>query len=232
MLCNLCKVLKTVESDEFGVKGINGVAMVGSRMVAEVFGKRHDHLLRDISNIEQEMGNVAPQFWVANFKKTTYNNRGKKYPEYLLTKDGFAYVVMGFTGSKAAKFKVDYITRFNQMQDFINSRNDSKIGHKTLSNNLDETLGSSNKWVLPNEFDMINKIVLGKRAKAYRESRGITSKVTRDYLNAFEIYAIAELQKADNLLISLGFTEYYDRKDKLIQLFNDKIKPKELQYIA
>ncbi len=232
MLCNLSKVLKTIESDDFGVKGVKGIAMVGSKMVAEVFGKRHDNLMRDIERIIKDLDKVAPQFSVANFKEVTYDNRGKKYPEYLLTKDGFAYVVMGFTGSKAAKFKVDYITRFNQMQDFINSRNDSKIGHKTLSSNLDETLGSSNKWILPNEFDMINKIVLGKRAKAYRESRGITSKVPRDYLNVFEIYAIAELQKADNLLISLGFVDYHDRKEKLTQLFNEKIKPKEFQYIA
>ena len=40
---------------------------------------------------------------------------------YQMTKDGFVFLVMGFTGSKAAKFKEDYINAFNEMHDYINS---------------------------------------------------------------------------------------------------------------
>lgn len=72
-------------------------------MVAKDFGKQHSHVLRDIeniiSNMVDEFGN--PKLDRQMFIESTYENRGKQYKEYLLTRDGFSLLVMGFTGKEA-----------------------------------------------------------------------------------------------------------------------------------
>lgn len=75
-----------------------------SRLVAEKFEKRHDHVLRDIEEIIKTMG--SPQNWGHLFIKKTYVHEQNKqtYKEYELTKDGFSLLAMGFTGGKALKF--------------------------------------------------------------------------------------------------------------------------------
>ena len=91
----------------------DGVPVTTSKAVADQFDKRHDHILRAIEDLKPHL---TPQFWGANFFKSEYESRGKSYPYYIMTKDGFAMLVMGFTGAKAIQFKEAYITAFNQMQ--------------------------------------------------------------------------------------------------------------------
>ena len=68
--------------------------------VADVFEKRHDNVMRDISRILEE---YPEEFGLLNFEESFYvNNQNKKQPCYHLTKDGFMTLVMGFTGKKAA----------------------------------------------------------------------------------------------------------------------------------
>lgn len=97
--------VKTIERDTWGVRGIDGKAVVSSRMIAEIFGKPHKDVLKAIRKSIEDLSEVARDFCGANFIANDYINRGKEYPEFLLTKDGFAYVVMGFTGKDAAQFK-------------------------------------------------------------------------------------------------------------------------------
>jgi len=52
----------------------------------------------------------------ANFCAVQYTHRGNEYTEYQITKDGFVFLAMGFTGKKAAQFKEAYITAFNDME--------------------------------------------------------------------------------------------------------------------
>lgn len=94
----------------------NNEAVTTSRIVADYFRKRHDHIVRDIDNLKEK---VSPQFWGTNFLKTQYQNRGKEYTEYLMTKDGFTILAMGFTGAKAMQFKEAYITAFNKMEKLL-----------------------------------------------------------------------------------------------------------------
>ena len=94
----------------------NNHAVTSSRLVAEYFHKRHDHIVRDIDNLKEK---VSPQFWGANFLKTQYQSRGKEYTEYLMTKDGFTILAMGFTGAKAMQFKEAYINAFNKMESLL-----------------------------------------------------------------------------------------------------------------
>lgn len=90
----------------------NNQAVVSSRQIAENFGKEHKHVLASIENITAE--NSALTNW---FFKTTYQaGTGKNYPMYLMNRDGFTLLVMGFTGEKALEWKIKYIQAFNEME--------------------------------------------------------------------------------------------------------------------
>ncbi len=66
--------------------------------VAEKFGKRHGHVLRDIKNLE-----CSDDFRLSNFGESYYQNEQKKdQPMYLISSGGFSFLVMGFKGKKAA----------------------------------------------------------------------------------------------------------------------------------
>lgn len=91
-----------------------------SRKIAELFGKRHADILRSIDNLD-----CGEDFTKRNFAFSYENNdlaNGK--PERLcrITRDGMAYLVMGFTGKKSAEFKVAYINAFNWMADMLRQR--------------------------------------------------------------------------------------------------------------
>lgn len=111
-------------------------AVVSSRTIAEKFDKRHGDILiklegkernapgrkDEIGLIEQVKGTGNPvgTYFIKNYYKDEIS--GETYREYLCTRDGFSLLVMGFTGSKALKWKLDYIEAFNKMESFIKER--------------------------------------------------------------------------------------------------------------
>jgi phage regulator Rha-like protein len=102
---------------------------------------------------------LATQFWGANFKASTYKNRGKKYPEYLITRDGWTFLVMGFTGKKAARFKEAYINQFNRMEELIKSRYFAKIEYKPMMEAIKDSRASQGKRT--NHFHYSNEELVG-----------------------------------------------------------------------
>lgn len=97
------------------VKNVNGTPKTSSRLVARKFGKRHANVLRDIDNLD-----CSSNFNELNFELVKYTDqKGEKRTEFILTKDGFTFLVMGYTGKEAAKFKEDYINAFNKMEEAI-----------------------------------------------------------------------------------------------------------------
>ena len=79
-------------------------------IVAETFNKRHTHILDTIAKLAEPKNGLSENFIQRNFALSSYkDNSGKQNKMYLLTKDGFAIVVMGFTGKKATTFKEAYI---------------------------------------------------------------------------------------------------------------------------
>lgn len=82
-----------------------------SLKVAEFFGKRHDDVLRRVRSLD-----CSPEFNARNFAPVEYvDKKGECRPAYEMTKDGFMFLVMGFTGKKAARIKEAYINAFNWM---------------------------------------------------------------------------------------------------------------------
>lgn len=93
----------------------NGKPVTNSLKVAEAFGKNHRDVLRAIKRID-----CSKDFNERNFALVDYlDGKGEKRPFYEMTKDGFVFLVMGFTGRQAAKFKEAYIEAFNWMHDVI-----------------------------------------------------------------------------------------------------------------
>lgn len=80
----------------------NNEVVTDSLMVAEVFGKRHDNVMRDIWNVIGDIKEAGENEGVLNFEVTSFVNEQNKqtYNKFNMTKDGFAMLVMGFTGKK------------------------------------------------------------------------------------------------------------------------------------
>ena len=92
----------------------NGEPVVSSRQIAESFEKNHNHILRDIESLiggESKIG-LSSMF----FKSEYISAQNKKLPEYLMNRDGFSLLVMGFTGKAALEWKLKYIQAFNEME--------------------------------------------------------------------------------------------------------------------
>ncbi|KFZ41922.1 Rha family transcriptional regulator [Anoxybacillus flavithermus] len=89
-----------------------------SLTVAEVFGKRHDHVLRDIEvQIEKLKEAGEHEFSLLNFGESTYTNeRGREYKRFLLTEEAFTLVAMSYTTPEAMKMKVRFIEEFKRMR--------------------------------------------------------------------------------------------------------------------
>ncbi|BEK47059.1 Rha family transcriptional regulator [Campylobacter jejuni] len=114
--------------------------------VAKVFGKRHDDVLKAIRNILNDLREIGDLQCIRNFAETYRNTeirgfrgRGKKYPYYQLTKDGFSLLAMGLTGKKALRFKIAFINAFNEME-------------RIIKNQYTPKLENYNKYKIPNTF--------------------------------------------------------------------------------
>lgn len=109
------------------VTSYNGVLVADSLEVAERFGKSHKNVLQTIDNL---VTNLAAEFSATNaepesyFIPSDYQNRGKTYKKYLLTRDGFSLLVMGFTGPAALHWKLLYIEAFNKMEQTLRGNAD------------------------------------------------------------------------------------------------------------
>lgn len=97
----------------------NGQVLASSREVAEKFGKQNKHVNEAIKKLMVENSTVKTMF-----EESTYvSSRGREEIEYLMNRDGFSLLAMGFTGKKALEWKLKYIDAFNQMEDRLKNGN-------------------------------------------------------------------------------------------------------------
>lgn len=141
----------------------NGKAVTSSLQIAQVFDRQHAHVLRSIRELD-----CSPQFTASNFGCSFYISelRGgvqKKHPMYYLTKDGFTFLVMGFTGKLAAKFKEEYINAFNEMEQYIQKQSkaptqSTSTVHQTTEKELKSLLAEKVKQLPTNEAALSAKL--------------------------------------------------------------------------
>lgn len=89
-----------------------------SREAAEMVGKEHKNIIRDIRGYLEEFSqlNFEPSDF---FRESTYKRRGKEYPCYLITKEGCEFIAHKLTGVKGTEFTAKYIKRFHEMENII-----------------------------------------------------------------------------------------------------------------
>ena len=104
----------------------NGKLVADSREVAEMIGKRHDHLVRDINGYVDVIG-TEPNFGVSDFfiKSSYRDGSGKSNVCYKLTKQGCEMVANKLTGKKGIMFTAVYVQRFNDMEKELSRPHDS-----------------------------------------------------------------------------------------------------------
>lgn len=190
-----------VPKDSYGIfADSNDTARVDSLFVAKFFNKDHNHVLRDIENLD-----CSDEFRQSNFGQISYKDTyGRKQKAVAMTKDGFTFLVMGYRGKKAAKFKEMYIRRFNEMEQQIKTLVSARKGFPLLTESIKLLHDEPKPYHFSNECDMINRLVIGMSAKQFRQEHGIEkSGSIRPYLTDEQIRLLDILQKADvGLLIA------------------------------
>lgn len=102
--------------EEIVIRVENNKMLVTSLQVAGDFNKRHDHVLRDIEELK-DVPNFGEMFNQTNIPDVY----GRDRKAYLINRDGFTLLAMGFTGKYALKWKLKYIRAFNEMEEKLNS---------------------------------------------------------------------------------------------------------------
>ena len=211
----------------------NEILTANSRDIAEHFEKEHKNVLQTIQNLTAENSAVKSMFI-----ETAYEVRGKQYPQYEMTRDGFSLLVMGFTGSKALEWKLKYITAFNEMEQELRrlyterrkweiERAKGVMIRHILTDTIKMKIADSpnKKFAYPNYTKMIYKAIFGKPLKELQAEMGVKPKESvREYLTAEQLKEVESLEMLVSGLINVGMgydeikafvTERYNRTQLL-----------------
>ncbi|SYX85942.1 Rha family transcriptional regulator [Paenibacillus alvei] len=156
----------------------NGETVTDSLTVAEVFGKRHADVIRSIETLE-----CSEEFTQRNFALSDYkDSTGRTLRKYIMTQDGFSFLVMGYTGKEAARFKEMYIGEFNRMRQQLQSGVPSLSPNQAMAIALQQTAEMMTKVpVLESRIDQVEQKVDEQITLASGEQRrlqkAINSKV-------------------------------------------------------
>ena len=200
---------------------VNENVVVSSRDVAEHFGKRHDHVTRDIEMYKKDVPNFGEMF-----RETTIpDSYGRQQKAYLMNRDGFSLLVMGFTGAKALEWKLKYIEAFNAMEKELNNirvdvvrketaRNSGINARKELTPNIIKTRcdGMSQKMIgitIGKCTNYIYKAIFDMKAKEMRES--LNTKSIRDCLTADELEMVDGAETMCSLMLRQGKDDAFIR---------------------
>jgi len=196
-------------------------AVCTSLDVAETFGKSHDHVLRDVREL-----NCSSEFRRSNFGESSYtNSQNKKQPMIIMTRDGFTLLVMGYTGDLAMKFKEGYIKQFNAMEKEIHGRLIEREKGIAVRQALTKALQQSTEdarmhgHAYSTYTNCIYKVLFGMNANQLREKFGIGKKENlRDCLTQEELRAVQSMECLVSGLVDCGWQ--YDQIKAFIEKNN------------
>ena len=210
--------IKTVNKEE--------VTVVTSLDVAETFEKRHDHVLRDVEKLKKDIPNFGEMF----FETTMPDSYGRSQKAFLMNRDGFTLLVMGYTGEKAMKFKLAYIKQFNAMEQALIGKMKEREKGIAVRQALTKAIQQSNEnermhgRAYSTYTDVVYKVVFGKSAKQLREEYGITKKDNlRDCFSAEELSKVQSVEMIVGGLMNCGWG--YDEIKGFIVSTKNKLIP-------
>lgn len=186
-----------------------------SRLIAEIFEKRHSDVIRAIENLECSQDFTERNFALSDYK----DDSGKSNKEYIITKDGFVMLAMGFTGEKAFKFKEQYINAFNSMerelkriyeerQQWVIEREKGKLVRHILTDTIKMKVAESpnKKFMYPNYTKLIYKVLFNKSFDELKKMYNIKPKESlRDYISSEELKELEQMEMLISSLINIGW---------------------------
>lgn len=230
------------QHEEVLVKVENNQIVTDSRSVAEHFGKEHKHVLEAIDNL------VAQNSATKNmFLGQTREYRGRDFRYYLMNRDGFSLLVMGFTGKAALEWKLKYIQAFNMMEkelvnkntlslpDFKNPAEAARAWADEYEKN--QKLLAENKAMLPKAdfydtlMDTKNAVSMGEAAKKLDMNIGRNNlfAILRKHgvLDAHNIPYQSMIDRRYFRVITKTYSTYYDTRSSSVTM----VLPAGLEYI-
>lgn len=189
--------------------------VVSSLDIAETFGKEHRRVLQDI----REIG-CSEEFRLHNFVQSSYeNSQGKQQPMFLVTRDGFVLLAMGYTGELAMRFKEAYIKQFNAMESALRGKLIEREKGIAVRQALTKALQQSTEnermhgHAYSTYTNVIYKVLFGMNAAQLREKYQIkASDNLRDCFTQEELRAIQSMECLVSGLVDCGL-EYTAVKD-------------------
>src|SRR5690625_2181964 len=148
----------------------NDQIVTSSRNVARDFGKRHDHVIRDIERVIESLPNSGEAQDI--FYETYYRHPQNKqqYRMFLMNRDGFTLLVMGFTGSKAMEFKFKYINAFNDMEKQIQAQQKPKTQLEILQQSINQLVEQEQRInEIEKKQENITNIIKLNNSKKWRD---------------------------------------------------------------
>jgi len=187
----------------------NGKPVTNSLLVAEKFEKEHKHVLDSIRALLTTAENSAV---LSMFVETTYlNSQNKEQPMFLMNRDGFSLLVMGFTGQKALNFKIEFIDAFNKMEQSTKQIDFS---------NPDTVLMLAQNW----KDEQIKRIAAEKKAAALQPKADFVDR-TMDLGHLVDIGQAAKLLK-----LPFGRNTFFKKLKERGIFFKNRNEPKQ-EYI-
>lgn len=203
------------------------MTVVSSLDVAETFEKNHRDVMESIRNIETNINRAefSALFYLDSYKASN----GKRNPMYLMTRDGFTLLVMGYTGVRAMQFKLAYIKQFNAMETTLQGKLIEREKGIAVRQSLTKALQQSTEnermhgHAYSTYTNCIYKVLFGKNTKQLREELGISKKENlRDYLSTEELKAIQSMECLVSGLVDCGWG--YDNIKEFIQQNNTMLQ--------
>lgn len=199
-------------------------ALTTSLKVAEVFEKRHGDVLQAVEDTIRQVRDTKKSVPPSLYQKSEYTHpqNGQVYPMYLMNRDGFTLLAMGFTGTKAMQFKLAYIDTFNRMEEILlNQRNEEwrairqagKRGNKEMCAMIGQViipLAREAGSTAPDKVFYINY------QKEVNKAAGIAPK-SRDIQPLGQLYEIEKLQS----MVGVSIKGLAARGEGYKQIFQD-----------
>lgn len=210
------------------------VKSMSSLEIAELTGKRHDHVMNDIRKMLEDLGIDAPKF-LGTYKA----GRNNTYECFNLPKNETIALISGYS----AVLRMAIIKRWSELEskELLESerkasrqqaRLEAPLMTKALQDSRTRQGKDSPPHVFSNDYDMIYRVVLGLPAKKYKAEQGIDDKSNlRDVLTLEQIKAIESLQRLNQSMHELDF-DFETRKAKLHQVFMRNHAPAMIEEIT
>lgn len=198
----------------------NNKTLTTSKLIATAFEKAHAHVIRDIENLECSVNFRQSNFGLSFYEQEMPKGGVKKSPMYHITRDGFTFLAMGYTGKRAAEFKEAYINQFNEMEAKIKApQNDYIIALTNKVNDLSEKI---DRISLP-EPKMFT-------AKIYVEMVG--KKFPGGYMtNLAKIAKQFQIEKGIPLIYNKYVPEALDYAIKMTEDRIQELKDKDIEFL-